>query len=139
MQPGGGADPAGIARRPGERPRFSARALQALAAYGWPGNVRELEHLLRRACLLATGPELDLELLPAELQARPAAAAEPEFPELTNEGLKTARDRAVAELEDRFVRQLMQRHGNNVSQAAREAGMYRSYLQKLLARHRAEA
>jgi DNA-binding NtrC family response regulator len=124
-------------RRPDARPRLSPRALRAFSAYRWPGNVRELEHVVQRACLLAGGPELAVDLLPEELEPKaPAAPAGPELTELTNEGLKAARDRLVLELEVRFVEELMQRHGGNVSRAAREAHMHRSYLQKLLARRR---
>jgi DNA-binding protein Fis len=41
-------------------------------------------------------------------------------------------------VEARFLDALMERHGGNVSAAARESGLNRTYLQKLLARHRKE-
>jgi DNA-binding protein Fis len=44
----------------------------------------------------------------------------------------------VAEVERAFRAALMERHQGNVSQAARESGIHRSYLQKLLARHRGD-
>jgi transcriptional regulator with GAF, ATPase, and Fis domain len=124
-------------RRPGERPRWTGRAERILRDYAWPGNVRELAHAVERACLLARGPELDADLLPSELAG---AAAEPGadlvFPELTGEALNEARESAVDGEERRFVMELMSRYDGNVSRAAREAGLHRSYLQKLLARHR---
>jgi transcriptional regulator with GAF, ATPase, and Fis domain len=123
-------------KRPDERPRWSARAERVLLAYEWPGNVRELEHLVQRACLLATGPELGVELLPPELAGSLSPEGAP-FEALTNEELKAARDQAVEDVERTFVVALMRRHEGNVSRAAREAGMPRRYLQKLLVRHRA--
>src|SRR5207245_1059606 len=60
-------------RRAGERPYFTARAEQTLCGYAWPGNVRELSHVVERACLLATGPELGLDLLPPEVAPQPEA------------------------------------------------------------------
>ena len=63
-------------------------------------------------------------------------APEPVFRELTGEALNEAREASVAEVERRFVDELMRRCDGNVSRAARESGLHRSYLQKLLARHR---
>jgi transcriptional regulator with GAF, ATPase, and Fis domain len=116
--------------------RWSARAEQALLAYGYPGNVRELGHLVERACLLATGPEMDLELLPPELGCS-ASAGLWQFQHYTNDELKSAREAAVTEVERQFLEGLMQRCEGNVSRAARESGVHRTYLQKLLAEHRA--
>jgi transcriptional regulator with GAF, ATPase, and Fis domain len=121
-------------RRAGEEPRFSPRAEQLLLAYGYPGNVRELEHLVERACLLARAPLIDVNLLPAEvLGALPAGGAA--FPELTNEALKAAKETAVLAIERSFLEALMKHCDGNVSRAARESGIHRSHLQKLLAEH----
>ena len=53
-------------------------AVEALTAYDWPGNIRELENVLERAVVLADGPAVTLDDLPAELRqrrpARPEAA-----------------------------------------------------------------
>jgi transcriptional regulator with GAF, ATPase, and Fis domain len=127
----------GFWRRPGERPRWTPRAERALLAYAYPGNVRELAHAVERACLLARGPDLDLDLLPPEVAGAAAdSAAEPVFSALTGEGLNEAREASVAAVEQRFLTELMRRCDGNVSRAAREAGLHRTYLQKLLARHR---
>jgi transcriptional regulator with GAF, ATPase, and Fis domain len=124
-------------RRPEERPRWTARAERVLLSYAWPGNVRELESAVERACVLARGSELDLDLLPAEIAGvAPDPAAEPLFPELTATVLNEAREAAVYAVERRFLAELMQQHKGNVSRAAREAGFYRGNLQKLLAQHR---
>lgn len=48
---------------------FSDEALAALDAYHWPGNVRELEHKIKRAVVVASGPQIDakdLDLAPGE-------------------------------------------------------------------------
>ena len=124
-------------RRPGERPRWTPRADRALQTHPYPGNVRELAHAVERACLLARGPELDLDLLPPELAAAAAdPAAELVFSELTGEALNDVREASVAGVEQRFLVELMRSCDGNVSRAAREAGLHRTYLQKLLARHR---
>ena len=134
----------------GDRPRFSRRAQRRLAAYDYPGNVRELAHLVERACVLARGPGLDVDLLPPELDIQPGASSEtalttlldqnaeieaPNLEKLTVDSLKAAREAAVAKVESRFLEALMELHGGNVSQAARHSGIHRTYLHKLLARY----
>jgi len=124
-------------RRPGENPQWTMLAAAALRTYDYPGNVRELEHVVERACLLATGPTLDVGLLPPEVAgAGPGEARPIGFDKLTREELTAAREARIAEVEQEFLRALMERCRGNVSQAARESGLHRSYLQKLLARHR---
>jgi transcriptional regulator with GAF, ATPase, and Fis domain len=122
-------------RRPGQSGRFSARAEQVLRSHAYPGNVRELEHLVERACLLARGPEMDVDLLPVEFAASAPAVAIPKFTDLSNEELKAARDAAVGTIERHFLQALMERWGGNVTHAARESGIHRSQLQRLLAAH----
>jgi transcriptional regulator with GAF, ATPase, and Fis domain len=124
-------------RRPTETPLWSPQALDALLAYAYPGNVRELEHLVERVCLLATGPELSAALLPPEVLPLRPSAGSPEFTALSNAELKRCRDAAGEEVERRFVDALMRHHEGNVSRAARESGLNRTYLQRLLARQAA--
>jgi DNA-binding NtrC family response regulator len=54
---------------PDSAPRkLSEEALRCLMAYDWPGNVRELENAIERAVALGTGPNLQLNDLPSNLQ-----------------------------------------------------------------------
>jgi Nif-specific regulatory protein/two-component system response regulator HydG len=117
-------------------PRWTARAERALLAYDYPGNVRELGHVVERACILARGPELDVDLLPPEVARTAAGPVLEDLGELTGEALKTMKEAAATEVERRFLEALMEHCGGNVSRAARESGLHRSFLQKLLARHR---
>src|SRR5262249_21466122 len=41
---------------------------EALVAYDWPGHVRELENVIERAVVLADGPALTRDDLPAEVR-----------------------------------------------------------------------
>ncbi|MGH7628659.1 MAG: sigma-54-dependent transcriptional regulator [Gemmatimonadales bacterium] len=51
--------------------RFHPAARERLLAYPWPGNVRELSHVIERAVLWSSDPELDVEHLSL---AQPAEA-----------------------------------------------------------------
>jgi transcriptional regulator with GAF, ATPase, and Fis domain len=124
----------------GASKRFSPEALRLLERHAFPGNVRELAHVIERALVFATGDVLGPELLPDEIRGAsagsPAASAgSPRFSAFTGEELDAVRDDAVAAIEREFLRGLLAEAGGNVSAAARRAGMHRSYLQKLLARH----
>jgi DNA-binding NtrC family response regulator len=39
--------------------KLGTEAMCQLMTYTWPGNIRELENQIERACLLATGPQID--------------------------------------------------------------------------------
>ena len=41
---------------------ISNRSMTRLEAYRWPGNVRELESVVERAVIMASGPELEVEI-----------------------------------------------------------------------------
>ncbi len=102
--------------------------MASLQAHRWPGNVRELRNYVE--ALVAMG-----EPLPLEAQQQGAAAA-PEAPRAPMESsYKEARQAVLEAFEVRFLQALMERTGGNVSQAAREARMDRSYLIELLQRH----
>jgi DNA-binding NtrC family response regulator len=49
---------------------FAPDALARLLAYAWPGNVRELEHAIERACIFATGSEIQIDDLPEAIRCR---------------------------------------------------------------------
>ncbi len=49
---------------------FAPSAMRVLLDYHWPGNVRQLENAVERAVVLATGPEVDADLLPDSVRRR---------------------------------------------------------------------
>ena len=61
---------------------------------------------------------------------------DPEAALVTADELERSREEAIAVAERRFLARLMKHAKGNVSQAARDAKLHRSYLQRLLAKHR---
>jgi DNA-binding NtrC family response regulator len=100
-------------------------AMEALRDHTWPGNVRELENVIHRSLLLADGPAIGLEDLPAGLGAG-----------LGGPGPESSAPISVAmsldELEKAAIEKALKRHGGNLSDVARQLGIGRSTLYRKL-------
>jgi DNA-binding NtrC family response regulator len=66
---------AAIAQSEGRPKRFTAAALDKLAAYRWPGNVRELRNVVQRSYVMSDGADITGVWLPSEDRQQAAAAA----------------------------------------------------------------
>ena len=100
---------------------FSSAAQRAIASHDWPGNVRELINRIRRAMVLAEGRQIT----PADLELAGADAAG------AGDGLgqlRTAAERAA-------IGASLQRAGSNITLAARDLGVSRMTLYRLMSKH----
>jgi two-component system response regulator GlrR len=104
--------------------------LAHLARHTWPGNVRELRNYLER-CLAMREPVPLRDL--ASGAAGPGGAGDVEID--PRAPLKDARERWNHVFEGRYLRAVLDREGDNVSAAARAAGVDRAYFHRLLRRH----
>lgn len=112
-----------LAARTGSRAVLSPSAMAALGRHDWPGNVRELQNVL--ASLMVAAPprgSVGAERLPAHI-ARVAALGE-------TRTLAAAR----RDFEVRFVRAALARVGGRHGLAARNLGVSRQGLAKLVGR-----
>ncbi|KQY01030.1 Fis family transcriptional regulator [Massilia sp. Root133] len=98
---------------------FSSRAVAALLDHAWPGNVRELINRVRRALVMADGRLV----MPQDLGLESARVT------------TSALDDVRARTERLALRECLQRSGRNVSRAARELGVSRTTLYRLLSKH----
>ena len=99
---------------------FHPDAMRALLAYAWPGNVRELGHAVERATLLAEGGVVR----PVDLALEAPQASPPHIEEMSLE-----------DVERLLITKALDRHGGNVSLAAKALGLSRSALYRRLERH----
>jgi DNA-binding NtrC family response regulator len=99
---------------------FRRQAVAALLAHHWPGNVRELHNSVRRAVVMA-----DQRLIgPADLGLA--------TPERAWGGLDAARTAAERDV----ISVTLSRVGRNITTAARELGVSRMTLYRLMDKHR---
>jgi DNA-binding NtrC family response regulator len=115
-------------------------AMEALEAYRWPGNVRELQNVIERACALAEGTVITRDDLPEHILngGRAAAGGQSMADARLAAGslpLKEAKDQWMGVLEASYLRDLLERHGGNISAAAKDAGIDRKTFHRLVTKH----
>ncbi|WP_036166955.1 sigma-54 dependent transcriptional regulator [Massilia sp. 9096] len=99
---------------------FSTRAIEAILDHDWPGNVRELINRVRRAMVMADGRLI----MPEDLGL--ARAIHVNAPALDDARMRTERS---------ALRECLDRSGQNVSRAARDLGVSRTTMYRLLSKH----
>jgi DNA-binding NtrC family response regulator len=102
--------------------------------YSWPGNIRELENLVYREYLLADAITINVDA-PAGIDGRVAGAPSGLTPSTHLEDFRTAKNRAIAEFESRYLTSALTAAGGNVTRAARLVGKERRAFGKLLKKH----
>jgi two-component system nitrogen regulation response regulator NtrX len=117
-----------VARNRGRRPKtFQPAALEELARRSWRGNVRELQNVVERVHLMADGPVIRLEDLPADGPRR--APSSGPAPDLTpGQTLAEAREA----FERRVILRALQDQKGNVSRTAERLGLDRTTLHRKL-------
>jgi two-component system response regulator GlrR len=115
-------------------PLRTPQFIQMLSRYRWPGNVRQLRNYVeRRVALGESIPPPGTDSIPPPAFEVPGAFAEP--PIAFDQPLKDARDAWNNKFESRYLQALLERHDNNVTAAARAAGVNRVHFYRLLWKH----
>lgn len=115
--------------------RFSQDAIRALIRYSWPGNVRELQNVVERVVSLSLpGQVIELADLPEEIRGG-ATTLPSGIPVDVDRPFHEAKDAAIEVFERAYLEQLLVRHEGNISHAAREAGIDRKTIHRLLKKH----
>ena len=127
--------------------RLSGSALAAIRFYSWPGNVRELISRLRRAAVMADSEEITAEEL--DLPA-PLGGFQPDQVERGSGGSRAREDGIVpfhpdgtllsleearCKVENLLMRQALERNARNMTAAARQLGVSRVTLYRLIEKH----
>jgi DNA-binding NtrC family response regulator len=108
-------------------PSISGAAVETLKQYAWPGNIRELRNVVERLLLLADSEVSDdtVRLALPALANGTKSPPQQQLPQASG---------PLAERVDAFERAAvlaeLERHGRNVTQAARALGLERSHFYK---------
>ena len=113
----------------------SDRTMDILKRHEWPGNVRELRNLIELAFYSEKRPvNLSAFLSIGTLRAG-RANAEPDATFSTDKPFKDAKNDLIEEFEKAYLNDLLARNRQNISRSAREAGIERAYLQRLIRKY----
>jgi DNA-binding NtrC family response regulator len=128
------AEPEVVARH--GRKRISPEALSLLMSYAWPGNVRELMNVLSHVLAFSDGEEVLPENLPPRVRGQ-----EREGPLPFNEHLtfKDAKEQLLENFEREYVTSVLTRCEGNLSRAARESGLHRKSIERLVKKYQLDA
>jgi two-component system response regulator HydG len=110
---------------------FSDDSLALIRAYDWPGNIRELRNAVERGLAMARGDLIQPADLPASLQRGERLATD----RRSSPSASSSRATALDEAERDYLISLLRDNAGNVAQSARQAGMSRQGLHKLLKKH----
>jgi DNA-binding NtrC family response regulator len=105
-------------------------AMEALLGRSWPGNIRELENVIERGVILCAKDMLEvLELFPSD---QPPSSPFRIEEDIFSQAFKEAKDRIIANFHSEYIRRLLAKYSGNVSLAAKECGLKRPYLHRLM-------
>jgi DNA-binding NtrC family response regulator len=113
-------------------------AMEQLRHYHWPGNVRELKNIMERAVALCEKDIVKIEDLPERL-----TTPRDKSQQVSNIGVPNidlsfheAKAQWVDQFEVKYLKQLLQKYSGNISEAARNAGVDRKTIHRLLQKHK---
>jgi DNA-binding NtrC family response regulator len=112
---------------------ITPEALDGLMARDWPGNIRELENVIERGVILTASDLLQVfDLFPAD---QPTPFIFDIREDVFQAPFKDAKERLISDFHAEYIRRVLSRVGGNVSLAAKECGLKRPYLHRLMKEH----
>ena len=109
---------------------ITPETMDVMTSRDWPGNIRELENVIERGVILGLSEMLQVsDLFPSD---QPTAFNFDLQEEIFQAPFKDAKDRVIANFHAEYIRRVLVRFGGNVSMAAKECGLKRPYLHRLM-------
>lgn len=103
---------------------FGDTALNKLLHYHFPGNIRELQYTIERAVIMSDGGVLEAkDLIFSPIESAPA------------EPLSAPAELKLSAIEKNTIRRVIEKHGGNITKAAKELGITRTALYRRLSKY----
>lgn len=102
--------------------RITAGTLKRLQMHSWPGNIRELQHAVERAVILSEGNLLESD----DFFMTEVKEEQQEFLPVNMN---------LEETEKLLIRKVVDKHGGNISRAAKELGLTRASLYRRIEKY----
>ena len=112
-------------------PTIDPSAAELLIRYSWPGNVRELQNVMERAAVLVEGSTVTSAHLPERFRI----LTERDSVQPESGSYKLAKQQAVESFERGFLIDLLKRNDGHMGRAAREAGVDRKTIERMVKKH----
>ncbi len=106
-----------------QRKRVNAGTIKRLQMHDWPGNIRELQHAVERAVILSESNILE----PQDFFMEDTSNNRDESFTPDNMNLN--------EVEKLLIRKVVDKHGGNISRAAKELGLTRASLYRRIEKY----
>ncbi len=101
---------------------MSVAAIKRLKKHSWPGNIRELQHTVERAVIMSEGPNL---------QAHDFFLSKP----IHKNALLNSEHLNLEDTEKILIRKVIDKHGGNITKAAKELGLTRASLYRRIEKY----
>ena len=102
--------------------KLSSAAAKRLKKHNWPGNIRELQHTVERAVIMSEGNTL---------QAHDFFLSRP----IHKNALLNSENLNIVDTEKFMIRKEIDKHGGNITKAARELGLTRASLYRRIEKY----
>jgi len=110
---------------------ISKEVLDIFNHYKWSGNVRELENTIERMCVLENSSTLTTDHIPEKILIKNDEFTLPKNNYISYT-FRDAKQMVINQFEKDYVMSVLKESGNNISKAAKTAGMDRANFKKIL-------
>lgn len=111
-------------------PELTSEVKEVFENYAWPGNIRELQHAIKRALVVCNSDSIGLDVLPDTVVKHARFQSNGDV-----DGLFELRERCLAQFEQKYLTDILERNNGNVLNSAKRAGVPRGTFYRLMKKY----